>query len=296
VRVLIIGCGYVGLPLGVQLLRQGHAVSGLRRSAAGAASLKNAGLQPLTADITRPGDLAQLPLPYDWIVNTISSGKGGAREYREVYFEGTRNLLQWLASAPPQKFIHTGSTSVYGQTDASQVQETSPAQPATPTGRILLAAEQLLLDSVREKQFPAVLLRVAGIYGPGRGHHLLQYLKNEAKISGRGERCLNMIHRDDVVGAIITVLQSGRPGEIYNLVDDEPVPQIHFFRWLSETLGRPMPPFVPESAAAPAKRGLPNKKVLNRKLKMELGYSFLYPTFRQGCTAEIQRLQDAGLL
>ena len=71
-RVLIIGCGYVGLPLGVELLRQGHAVSGLRRSAAGAASLQSAGLHPLTADITRPGDLAKLPLPYDWIVNTIS--------------------------------------------------------------------------------------------------------------------------------------------------------------------------------------------------------------------------------
>ncbi len=295
-RVLIIGCGYVGLPLGVQLLRLGHAVSGLRRSAAGAASLQSAGLQPITADITRPGDLARVPLPYDWIVNTISSARGGAEEYQEVYFEGTRNLLRWLAPAPPQKFIHTGSTSVYGQSDASQVKETSPAQPATPTGRILLAAEKLLLDSVREIQFPAVLLRVAGIYGPGRGHHFLRYLKNEATIPGRGERCLNMIHRDDVMGAILTALQSGRPGEIYNLVDDEPVPQIHFFRWLSETLGRNMPPFVPESAASAAKRGVTNKKVLNRKLKMELGYSFRYPTFRQGYTAEIQRLQDAGLL
>jgi nucleoside-diphosphate-sugar epimerase len=296
VRVLIIGCGYVGLPLGVELLRQGHAVSGLRRSAEGAASLRGAGLQPLTADITRRGDLTQLPLPFDWIVNTISSGKGGAEQYQEVYFEGTRNLLQWLAPAPPKKYIHTGSTSVYGQTDASQVKETSPTDPATPTGRILLAAEKLLLDSVRERQFPALLLRVAGIYGPGRGHHFLQYLKGEAKISGRGERCLNMIHRDDVIGAIITALHSGRPGEIYNLVDDEPVPQIHFFRWLSETLGKNMPPFVPESAASAAKRGATNKKVLNRKLKMELGYSFRYPTFRQGYTAEIQRLQDEGVL
>jgi len=291
VRVLIIGCGYVGLPLGVQLLRQGHAVSGLRRSAEGAAALQSAGLLPLTADITRPGDLDKLPLPYDWIVNTISSAKGGVEDYQQVYFEGTRNLLRWLATAPPIKFIHTGSTSVYGQTDASQVKETSPAEPATPTGRILLAAEKLLLDSVRDNQFPAVLLRVAGIYGPGRGHHFLQYLKNQATIPGRGERCLNMIHRDDVIGAIITALHSGRPGEIYNLVDDEPVPQIHFFRWLSETLGRPMPPFVPQSAASPAKRGLTNKKVLNRKLKMELGYAFRYPTFRQGFTAEIQRLQ-----
>jgi nucleoside-diphosphate-sugar epimerase len=294
VRVLIIGCGYVGLPLGVELLRQGHAVSGLRRSAEGAASLKSAGLQPLIADITRPGDLARLPLPYDWVVNTVSSSRGGAKEYREVYFEGTRNLLQWLASAPPRKFIHTGSASVYGQTDASDVQETSPAEPATPTGRILLAAEKLLLDAFRDRHFPAILLRVAGIYGPERGHYLLQYLKGEAAIPDRGERFLNMIHRDDVIGGIIAILKNGRAGEIYNLVDDEPVRQVHFFRWLSETLGKPMPPFVAETADA--KRGHTNRRILNRKLKMELGFAFRYPTFRQGCTAEIQRLQDAGTL
>ena len=296
VRVLIIGCGYVGLPLGVQLLRQGHDVFGLRRSAEGAASLQRAGLHPIVADVTRTGDLAGLPVPFDWIVNTISSGKGGAPAYQKVYFEGTRNLLRRLASSPPQKFIHTGSTSVYGQADASEVVETSPAEPATPTGRVLLATEKLLLDSVREKQFPAVLLRVAAIYGPGRGHHLLQYLKGEAKIPGRGERFLNMIHLDDVVGAIIAALQNGRPGEIYNLADDEPVPQIVFFHWLSEMLGRPMPPFVPASAVSTGWRGDTNKRVVNRKLKMELGYSFRYPTFRQGCAAEIQRLKDAGHL
>ena len=292
-RVLIIGCGYVGLPLGVELLRQGHAVCGLRRSEAGAARLRSAGLQAVTADITRRGDLARLPPAYDWVVNTVSSGTGGVEEYQEVYFEGARNVIQWLAPAPPQKFIHVSSTSVYGQTDASQVKETSPAEPATQTGRILLAAEKLLLDAVRERQFPAVLLRAAGIYGPGRGHYLLQFIQGAAQISGRGERWLNMIHRDDVAGAILTALRSGRAGEIYNLVDDEPVQQIHFFRWLSETLGRNMPPFVPEAAA---KRGDTNKRVLNRKLKMELGHVFRYPTFRQGCTAEIQRLEDEGLL
>jgi nucleoside-diphosphate-sugar epimerase len=294
VRVLIIGCGYVGLPLGIELLRQGHAVWGLRRSATGAAAMQAAGLQPITADITRPGDLAKLPLPCDWIVNTISAGAGGAEEYQKVYFEGTRNLLQWLASAPPKKFIHIGSTAVYGQTDASQVTETSPAEPVAPTGRILLAAEKLLLDAFRDRQFPAILLRVAGIYGPGRGHYLLQFLKGGATIPGRGEHFLNMIHRDDVIGGIVTALKSRRAGEIYNLADDEPVRQIHFFRWLSETLGKPMPPFVPESRKTAAKRGDTNKRVLNRKLKMELGCVFRYPTFCQGCTAEIQRLQDAG--
>jgi nucleoside-diphosphate-sugar epimerase len=295
-RVLIIGCGYVGLPLGVELVRQGHAVCGLRRSEAGAASLKSAGIEPVAADITRREDLAKLKPAFDWVVNTVSSSKGGAAEYQEVYFEGTRNLIRWLEPSPPRKFIAAGSTSVYGQTDALQVKECSPAEPATETGRILAATEKLLLDAAREKHFPAILLRVAGIYGPDRGHHFLKYLKDEARISGRGERWLNMVHRDDVIGGIIAALQSGRAGEIYNVVDDEPVPQIHFFRWLSETLGKNMPPFVPEAAAAAGKRGTTNKKVLNRRLRMELGYQLRYPTFRQGYTAEIKRMEEAGLL
>ena len=60
-RVLIVGCGYVGLPLGVELVRQGHEVSGLRRSAAAENELKAAGIQPLFGDVTRPETLAQLP-------------------------------------------------------------------------------------------------------------------------------------------------------------------------------------------------------------------------------------------
>ena len=105
-----------------------------------------------------------------------------------------------------------------------------------------------------------------------------------------------MIHRDDLVGIIIAALKNGRLGEIYNAVDDEPVAQIHFFRWLSEALGKWMPPFATAEEDANRKRGLTNKKVLNRKLKMELGYAFRYPTFRQGYTAEIKRLDEAGLL
>jgi nucleoside-diphosphate-sugar epimerase len=140
-----------------------------------------------------------------------------------------------------------------------------------------------------------VILRVAGIYGPDRGHAFKQFLANEVKIPGKGERLMNMIHVDDLVGSIVLALKNGRPGQIYNVVDDEPVAQVHFFRWLSETLGKWMPPFSNE-VEEPGKRGITNKKVLNRKLKMELGYRFKYPTFRQGYTAEIQRLQASGLL
>ena len=295
-RVLIVGCGYVGLPLGVELVKLGHEVFGLRRSSAGDAEIAAAGLKPLVADITRPEDLSKLPGPFDWVVNTVSSSKGGEEEYRQVYLQGTRNLIEWLAPTPLKKFVYTSSTSVYGQADGSVVKESSPTEPSSATSRLLVETEKLLLDAAQAGKFPPVILRVAGIYGPERGHLFLQYLRDEARIGGKGERILNMIHRDDLVSVILAALKSGRAGEIYNAVDDEPVAQIHFFRWLSETLGKWMPPFATEEENTQRKRGLTNKKISNRKLKMELGVALKYPTFRQGYTAEITRLDRAGLL
>lgn len=293
-RVLIIGCGYVGVPLGVELASQGHEVFGVRRSGEGEEELRAAGINPLIADVTNASTLQALPGPFDWVINTVSSTKGGVEEYKEVYLEGTRNLIDWLTANPPKKFIYTSSTSVYGQADGSLVKEHSPAEPQSETSKVLVETEKLLIDAAAQKKFPAVILRVAGIYGPDRGHLFQQYLRNEAKMGGKGERLINMIHRDDLVGGIIVALKNGRPGEIYNAVDDEPVTQLHFFRWLSETLGKWMPPFAEEDAQR--KRGLTHKKVSNRRLKMELGYQFKYPTFRQGYTAEITRLERAGKL
>lgn len=295
-RVLIIGCGYVGLPLGTELVRLGHEVHGVRHSAGAEAELQAAGIQPHLADITKPEDLARIPGRFDWVVNCVSSSRGGLDAYRQVFLDGTENILQWLSANPPAKYVHVSSTSVYGQTDGSLVKESSPTSASSPTGQVLVQTENRLLDAWRAQKFPAILLRAAGIYGPERGYLFLQYLKNEARLEGKGERLINMIHRDDLAGVILAALKSGKPGEIYNAVDDEPVTQLYFFRWLSETLGKYLPPYATPDEAAARKRPLTHKKVSNRKVKMELGYQFKYPTFRQGYTAEIQRLDRAGQL
>ncbi len=289
-RVLIVGCGYIGLPLGAELFRQGHEVFGLRHTVSAQKELEAVGIRPLFADITKPQDLAGLPAAFDWVVNCVASGGGSADDYRRIYLQGMQNLLDWLAPRPPKKFVYTSSTSVYGQNDGSRVDETSPTEPVTETARVLVETEKLLRQTAEQNNFPAIILRLAGIYGPGRGHWLRQYLKNEARIEGKGDRFLNMIHRDDVVGAIIAALQGGRPGEIYNVADDEPVSQIAFFEWLSNALTRPLPPSIPEKSTA-RKRGATNKQVSNRKLKDELGYQFKYPDFRKGYSAEILRLR-----
>ncbi|MDD5138713.1 MAG: SDR family oxidoreductase [Verrucomicrobiales bacterium] len=291
-RVLIVGCGYVGVPLGAELVRLGHDVFGLRRSPAAESELKAAGIQPLLGDVTRPETLAALPRDFDWVVNCVAAG-GSAENYREIYLQGARNLIEWLAPNPPKKFVYTSSTSVYGQNDGSQVKESSPTEPPAETSKILVETEKVLLAAVAERKFPAVILRVAGIYGPDRGHWFKQFMKDAAHIEGDGARCLNMIHRDDLVGCIIAALKSGRAGEIYNAVDDEPVSQLHFFQWLAQAVDKPLPPSEPENPDENRKRGVTNKRVSNRKLKMELGHRFKYPTFRQGYSAELLRLDRA---
>jgi nucleoside-diphosphate-sugar epimerase len=334
-RVLIVGCGYVGLPLGAELVRQGHTVFGLRRRAPAAAELTAAGITPLSADITRPETVAKLPCDFDWVVNCAASGGGGADDYQKIYLEGNRNLIAHLAgeslphlfssggegrgeevnavsnqfpSLQPsprlggeresasmfrlKKFVYTSSTSVYAQNDGSVVTELSPVVPEADTAKILVETEQLLLSSVAEHKFPAVILRVAGIYGPGRGHSFKQFLRGEARIEGDGSRTLNMIHRDDLIGVIIAALERGAPGEIYNAADDAPVSQADFFGWLAAELKQPLPPRVAADAEAGRKRGVTNKRVCNAKLRAELKYEFRFPDFRAGYAVELARVKS----
>jgi nucleoside-diphosphate-sugar epimerase len=287
-RVLIIGCGYVGVPLGRVLAGDGHEVYGLRRTHAAAEKLKLNGITPICADIAKPPTLTELRPDYDWVVNCVSSAGGSVDEYRQVYLEGTCNVIKWLAASPPQKYVYTSSTSVYGQIDGSVVDEASPAQPDAETAKILVQTEQLLLGPEEKLPVNAVILRIAGIYGPDRGYWLRQYLNGQARIEGDGQRWLNMVHRDDVVGAIAAILQRATPGEIYNVVDDQPVTQLALYQWLSAKTGRALPPTIQDPIGSDRKRGLTNKRISNRKLKQHLGYKFKYLTFKEGFAQELE--------
>jgi nucleoside-diphosphate-sugar epimerase len=289
-RVLIVGCGYVGLPLGAELVRLGHTVFGLRRSALADEELKATSIVPLHADVTQPQTLAKLPRDFDWVVNCAAAGSSNAEDYRKIYLEGNRNLITWLADSPPKKFLYTNSTSVYGQNDGSVVTEQSSVEPDADTAKILVDTEKLLLAAVAQRKFPAVVLRVAGIYGPGRGYWLNQFLRGEARIEGDGSRWLNMIHRDDLISVIIAALERGTPGEIYNAADNRPVTQLELFEWLAAKLKRPLPPKVPGDAEVWRRRGVTNKRVSNAKLLKELECKLCYPDLRAGYAAELARL------
>jgi nucleoside-diphosphate-sugar epimerase len=278
-RVLIIGCGYVGLSLGRKLVSGGYKVDGLRRSSDADDEMRDAGITPVHADIT--ATLASLQTNYDYVVNLASSTRGGVDEYRSVYLSGTTRILEWLQNHPPKRYIYTSSTSVYAQHDGSWVTEENSANPGSETSKILRATEDVILN---QNHIPSIILRTSGIYGPGRGHLYKQFLKGEALLREDGENYINMVHVDDVAGAIHRCFDSGSTG-IYNLTDDEPVTQRAFFSWLAAKLNKPFPPSAP--ADPKRKRGLTDKRVSNAKLKSQTDYVFKYPTFREGYSSGI---------
>ena len=112
-------------------------------------------------------------------------------------------------------------------------------------------------------------------------------MKGIAKIDGKGERFINMVHRNDLVEAIIKSLS--KPAGPSNITDEEPVTQFEFFKWLSTTTGHPMPSNAPPIDPATRKRGITNKRVSNDLFKKKFGYNYIYPTFREGLTEELNK-------
>jgi nucleoside-diphosphate-sugar epimerase len=288
---VVIGCGYVGMRVAKRLASQGHRVYGVRRQIANTTEFDDAGVIPLQIDITVPEQVELIPKTIQWAINAVSSSKRGADGYREIYSNGTNSLTHHLSTLPDfRHYVHTSSTSVFGQTDGSWIDEGSERQPSTETSQILVDVEDHLLRAFQEGGFPASIARVSGIYGPERGYLFQQYLKNEAKMVGNGSRIINMVHVDDVVSAITQILETGDPGTAYNITDSCPTTQLEFFSWLASELQRPLPRSASEAELKQRKRAITNKRVSNRRLTEELRYSLLYPTFRDGYAADINRV------
>ena len=268
--VLIVGCGFVGLPLARDFASSGWKTYATTVSEASVAKLRGESFHACALDIRDERTFRGLVTRnFDVVIHCASSGRGGIADYEAVFLTGTRNLMTNLEC---NRFIFASSTSVYSQTDGSLVDESSPANPLRETGRFLRKTEDLVLES------GGGVARLAGLYGPGRCVPLQKLLGGKAIIEGIGERVMNMLHRLDAAGAL-RFLAETRANGLFNAVDDQPVTQLDWFRYVCDQFKKPIPPFGPQDLNR--KRGWTNKRVSNQKLRL-LGWSPLYPTFREG--------------
>jgi nucleoside-diphosphate-sugar epimerase len=273
-RVLVAGCGYVGCELARRLVAGGHAAWGLSRRPAGLPD----GVEPLAADLTDRAALRGLPPGLDAVVYAAAAGGPSESHYREAYLDGPRNLLAALAEAgqSPRRVLFVSSTGVYAQCDGSWVDEHSPTEPADFSGRVMLEGERAVLGG----PFPAVVLRLAGIYGPGRTLWIDRVREGTARRPPPGS-WTNRIHRDDAARAIAHLLGLAAPAPVFIGVDDEPAELADVLTFLAARLGVPPPPHEPETATGGPMRQRGAKRCNNRRLRAS-GFALLYPTFREG--------------
>ncbi len=229
-------------------------------------------------DISNRDQIAERPGIFDAVVHCASSRGGELESYRQIYLNGARNLLDRFVGT---KMLFTSSTSVYAQRDGSCVTEESETKPARETGRVLLETEKVILNR------SGTVARLSGIYGPGRSALLIKFLADTAIIDPENDRFVNQVHRDDIASALF-LLVSGewQERQIYNVVDDQPMPQSDCYRWLAQKLNRPLPPI--RELTEQRKRGDTNKRVSNAKLR-SLGWTPQYPTFAEGMERSVLR-------
>jgi len=284
-HLVVFGAGYVGGAVAAAVGGGlGARVTALTRNPAKVSALAAEGCDVVIDDLSSDAWHKKISGPVDFVLNCVSSGGDGIDGYRRSYVEGMRSILAWAATQGSiGTLIYTSSTSVYPQSGGARVDENASIEGAVGTSAVLLEAENLLRENARAVFARWFILRLAGIYGPRR-HHLLDQLRNgETEIGGRGAHRLNLIHRDDIVAAIIAAFAapSGIANEIFNVADDTAVPKSEVVTWLAERIGQPAPRFTGEATAG-RRAVTPDRVITNDKIKAVLGWRPRYPDFRAG--------------
>ena len=283
--VMIFGCGYVGTALARALIQRGIPVGALTRNAARATELRDVGVaEVVVADLDGASWRHELGRSYEAAVNCVSSAGGGLDGYRKSYVEGQKRIFEWAERQKIRSFLYTSSSSVYAQDDGVWVDEAVDTSGAPPTGQVLLESEQLI-EKHAHLYKSWYVLRLSGIYGPGR-HFLLNQLKEGCGvIPGRGDYHMNMIHLQDIVSAALAALSGKAPSGIYNICDDAPTTKETVLKYLAKQLDLPVPEFDPDNIPPRLKRRggrMPDRRISNRKAKAQLGWVPTYPSYKEG--------------
>ncbi|SEQ25382.1 Nucleoside-diphosphate-sugar epimerase [Amphritea atlantica] len=269
-QVLIAGCGDVGSQLGLNLITAGCQVFGLRRNI----NQLPPGIQGIAADLGQPDTLINLPQQLDTVFYVVAAGARDESVYRQAYSTGLRNLLEALQQQGihPRQLFFISSTAVYHQQNDEWVDENSATEPDNFSGRIMLEAEQVALNS----GIPASVVRFSGIYGPGR-NYMLSQVSRGIGYPAEPPRYSNRIHRDDCVGVLQHLWQLSRQQPlrpVYLASDNRPAPLHEVSDWLAQQLGVTI-------TERSARRTIGSKRCRNTLLQQS-GYRFRYPDYRAG--------------
>lgn len=281
--VLIIGCGYVGQRLARQLLAEGCSVTGMVRSAASAQALAALGIDAVQADLDADAALPALP----------STGA-------EVYYfapppgEGEddprlRRVLAAFVGALPRRIVYLSTSGVYGDCAGAWVDEYHPLNPTTARARRRAAAETTLAEWSSDTGLPVVILRVPGIYGPGK-LPLERLRKRLPLLRAEDSPFTNRIHVDDLIRVCRAAMTRGRPGAAYNVSDGQPSNMTDYFNRIADRAGLPRPPVVERAdidRLSPGMRAFmeESKRLDTRRLHAELGVELRYPNLEAGLDA-----------
>jgi nucleoside-diphosphate-sugar epimerase len=277
---LLFGYGYLGQRIVALWLEQGHRVYATTRSEAAAQTMRQRGIDPLVCDVLSPQTLKNLPAA-ESVVHCIALDRSSGQTMRQVYVEGLVNVL---ANVPTgARFVYVSSTSVYGQVAGEEVDEQAPTEPLEESGKIVLEAEQKLKQTLPD----AIVLRFAGIYGPGRLLRRQTLEKNEP-IVGDPDKWLNLIHVEDGARAVLAAEFHGTPGRTYNIADDLPVKRRDFYDALARLLIALPPVFrLPTPHRPLPSHDQANRRISNRRMHDELKVKLQYPSYEAGLPASI---------
>ena len=272
-RVLVAGCGDVGLRVAKRLLARGDAVWALRRRPPPS---DESGIQWLSGDLTDAGSLRALPGGITQLVYLPTPDRRDEAAYRATFVDGLRHVMAALDGATLQRVLFVSSSAVYGDHDGGWVDEATPVAPYGFNGRVLLEAEQwLATQPVR-----SITLRLAGLYGPGQLHLLDRLRAGQVRVPRQATHWANRIHTDDAAAAIVHLLQLDDPLQLYLGADDTPLPLDVLYDALAKLIG------VDPPLDGPPPAGIGSKRLSNARLRAS-GFVPRWPDSREGYAAAL---------
>ncbi len=316
-NVLIVGAtGALGVPLVQQLIAGGHEVLGVTRTSNNVRVLTDLGARPIVADVMdREGLLAAVAgLRADAVVHALTALKKTPMRHRDMYRTdelrdaGMANLLAAARALGAGRVVvesmHVGYG--YGDWGTKVLTEEVPFAPRGRTRALerhlagFRALEGQLFEATRAGWIEGVSLRFGAFYGPDAGMQAIVELLRRRRlplVSG-GHAVLSWVHHEDAAAATVAALQHGRPGEAYNIVDDEPVAWRDFLGLLAATVGAPAPRSVPGwvvGLAGPYAAAFLSTtlRASNAKARRELGWAPAVSTYREGIPRLIEALRAA---